>query len=544
MPRAIYLFLTASLFTVLSNLRPGDLLSSLKYSLVAGVAIICFDQPTSSRDSPPLDEVLKRARAAVHYGGARDQTDSILVKGKANYQGLDCSYRLQFAPDGRFVQCIHGRLSETIAFDGTEGRGVDHSRTPRVLVMGDLEVPQLVVSVQTGRWLAKDAPLVVRMLDRQSDERHVALRIRTASGAVEADLFLDRTTWLPTCLTRRSSAGTESWEFQDFRRSHGLILPHRFTRIRGGLTDRYEITSVGKPPTTNGNHYQLDLSRPKDTRFDPAKSQPIKLKRSPTGHLFVRPKINGKDVGWFALDTGSGVGMTIAPSVADALDLPSFGKVLRGGAGKSTTGSFRQGTSFELGPLSIMDTVYVELPSEFVEAMKKLGMEFAGTCGYDLFSRAVAELDARALTLTLHSDTSDDFQASRWEPLLFNRKIPCVRCRFGDDREGIFQLDTGAGSSMVVFHAPAVEKLRLLEGRETTAIQVAGVGGNIPAHLGKIDWFSVGNHRFPAPTAIFVTAKEGALIDPHTTGTFGGDFLSPFRIVFDYPRQRIAFLEH
>jgi hypothetical protein len=511
---------------------------------MAAVAILCSDHPTSSRERPSLDEVLEHARAAVRYGPPQDQTDGILLDGTTNYQGLDCRYRLQFAPDGRFVQRIEGRLSETIAFDGTQGRGVDWSRTPRILAMEDLEVPQLVVWVQTGRWLAKDAPLIVRILDQQPDERQVGLGLRTATGAMEADLLLDRTSWLPTRFSRRCASGTESWEFQDFRRFHGFALPQRVTRTHGGLADRFEITSVRRAPTTAANPYQLDLKRPKDTKFDPTKSQPIKLKRAPTGHLFVRPKINGKEVGWFALDTGSGVGMTIAPSVADALELPSFGKVLRAGAGKPSPSPFRQGTTFELGPLSIAGTVYAELPAEFVDGMKKLGMEFAGTCGYDLFSRAVAELDVKALTLTLHSDTWQDSTASRWEPLVFNRKIPCVRCRFGEDREGIFQLDTGSGRPIVILHAPAVEKLRLLEGRQTTPIRVGGVGGNIPARLGTLDWFSVGNHRFPGPKAIFITAKEGALIDPYTTGTFGGDFLSPFRIIFDYPHQRIAFLEH
>jgi hypothetical protein len=34
--------------------------------------------------------------------------------------------------------------------------------------------------------------------------------------------------------------------------------------------------------------------------------------------------------------------------------------------------------------------------------------------------------------------------------------------------------------------------------------------------------------------------EEGALGDPYTTGTFGGDFLRPFRAVFDHPRRRIG----
>lgn len=168
---------------------------------------------------------------------------------------------------------------------------------------------------------------------------------------------------------------------------------------RGGLSDTYVIEGVREVPAGTAGIYQPVLTRPKDTRFNSTVPARVELKRTPSGHLFVRPKINSKEVGWFALDTGTGGGLTIAPAVAEALKMPAFGKVVYRGAGKEGKGTLRQGTTFELGPLTITGSIYLDLNPEFVESIKKhFGLEMVGTCGYDLFSRSVVELDGKGQT--------------------------------------------------------------------------------------------------------------------------------------------------
>src|SRR5262249_19153611 len=249
------------------------------------------------------------------------------------------------------------------------------------------------------------------------------------------------------------------------------------------------------------------------------------------------PKINGRDVGWFALDTGTGAGMAIAPAVANQLQLPAFGKVVSVGAGKPETTAFRQGASFELGPVTIAQTTYVEMPQALVELMSNSsGLEVAGTCGYDLFSRVIAVLDWRAEKLELHDPERYEHRSAPWQPLSLNHKIPCVRCQFDDHRTGVFRL--GTGCTIILFHAPAGEKLTLIQGRATQAVRVGGAGGFVEARLGTLGSLMVAGHRFEKPRALFTIARDGALAEPYTTGTFGGPFLAPFQILFDYPHRR------
>jgi hypothetical protein len=390
--------------------------------------------------------------------------------------------------------------------------------------------------------LAEDGPFTIERLGPAAEGGPERLRLRLKQGILEAEVWIDRTTWLPIVLKRRWLGAEQSWEFTDYRPVLGFTLPHRLVHRIGGQADTFDVQTVREAPAEAGNPYVLPRARPADTRFDPALSPRVDLKQVPSGHLFVRPRVNGRDVGWFALDTGSGAGMTVSPAAADALHLPRFGKAFGGGAGKLLESAFRQGDTFELGPVRIGHSVYLELPGEFVTAMRQaFGLDLTGTCGYELFSRAVVEFDRKEGTLALFDPETYRLEAWTWEALALNRRIPCVRCRFEGDRERLFQLDTGAGKALLL-HAPAVEELKLLEARPTAPAPLAGVGGAVPARAGQLAWFSVGGHRFSDVPALFVVAREGALCDPYAAGTFGGDFLMPFKTVFDYPHRLIAFV--
>jgi hypothetical protein len=139
-----------------------------------------------------------------------------------------------------------------------------------------------------------------------------------------------------------------------------------------------------------------------------------------------------------------------------------------------------------------------------------------------------------------------ELEGAEWQDLLLYGNHPCVTCSFerqpGADESGIFKLDTGAGLDTVTFHGPAVRRLKLLDDRKTTPTQVGGVGGASTAEAGTIGFFQLASHRFERPRVQFSTAYDGALSDEYTLGNIGGRFMEPFRIVFDYAKNRIAFL--
>lgn len=527
--------------------------ASLLFQLlvVCAMVVLSFLPMVSVRASDDVarDRVLGRIREALGIEPLQQHKRGIVLEGAATQNGREGPYRLQFTPGGReFARRIEGGIVEAVSFNGKVGWGLDWSGRPWRLELGDLEVAQMAVWVQSGQWLGTGIPLDIRLAPSAADQGPVALELEIRGGRLRAELLVDRTTWRPSLLRHRPQGSVESWEFRDYKPALGGIVPHTVVHHLGEHVDTYMVQSVREATVAEGtSRAELTAPRPDDTRFDSAIAAEVPLKRTPTGHVLVRPKVNGRDVGWFILDTGCGLGMLIAPGAAAGLELASAGELEIHGAGKASKGVLKTASTFSLGPITIARPVLTEIPQETVELLSKsFGIEVAGVCGFDLFSRAVVEFDKKGDRVTIHDPASYKLPAGRWENLVLHQKIPCVNCRFEGNHEGLFRLDTGAAHGsrpLVLFHAPAVVSLDLLKDREVVAAQTAGAGGQFDARIGSLKEFVLGGRRFADVTAVFALAVEGALTDVYTLGTFGGELLTPFTIVFDYSHQRIAFID-
>jgi hypothetical protein len=170
-------------------------------------------------------------------------------------------------------------------------------------------------------------------------------------------------------------------------------------------------------------------------------------------------------------------------------------------------------------------------------------VKLAGIVGYDFFRRFIVQVDMLKPSVQIDSVTDFHLDRGDWSKMEFSSGNPAVQATFEGDRKGWFRLDTGANGK-VVFHAPTVEKLKLLDGRNATPVGMAGVGGTTDAKMGKLAWFELGGHRFENLDAVFSLAKVGAFADRYLTGNIGQDLMEPFTVVFDFGGSRVAFLPH
>jgi hypothetical protein len=252
--------------------------------------------------------------------------------------------------------------------------------------------------------------------------------------------------------------------------------------------------------------------------------------------------VNGKPTPWFLFDTGNGALTVMTPAAADRLDLPVFGGTTLHGAGKARS-RFRQTAAFTLGPATVDEMVIGEMPPEFADALtKRSGVEVGGIVGWDILSRAVVEVDYRGGTISVHDPTTYRLpEGVAWEAIHFNARLPCVKGKFEGKHEGLFLFDTGHEGG-VTLNAPAVRRLDLLAGRETTPRPVYGVGGTVTVRRGAATELQVLGRTVKPIEAWFATGTEGLHGDPYTLGTFGLSVLGPGVVVFDYPNCRIAFV--
>jgi hypothetical protein len=509
--------------------------------LVLGVlavpAVAGVGAPEASLAAPralDLETVLESARAAAKRDAWTGLSEGLLMNGTTDAGGVDATYQLFLAADGRYRFEIDGRLAQTLAFDGRDAATRNRSGPTRSLELSELETWHYSQWIHSGYWLDPDCPLRIELADETADV--VTLRMSLPDSPTWARLVLDRESWFPSELRIPSMGAETVFLFQQYEPIAGLPIARLVHSSSHGEDSELRVLEVRAAPADPGSRYELDWAPPSDVHFDPERHASVELKRAVSGHLLVHPLVDGRDVGWFILDSGAGQ-ICIDPKAADELGLESFGSLPAVGVAGAIQTSYRQGESLELGPMLIDDPVFVEIDLSFLAPI--FGVEVGGICGYEVFARAVVELDFEQTSLALYDPGSFDLGEDIWTRLFLDGRIPAIRCQFEGDRAGLFKIDLGDPGT-ISFYSPAVKSLRLLEGREVSSRQVGGVGGMGQASTGTLEWFEVGGHRVESLQTTFSQTEVGAFSGSHALGNLGTLMLKPFTVVFDYTNARIA----
>jgi hypothetical protein len=485
---------------------------------------------------PTASEVVQNVRRALGHG-AISSLPAVTCRGRSEDYGVESEYRLDFDGRGRFRVAKGGPLAEERGFDGETCWTKDWSKATRALEVTDRDENLGIFWVQGGHWLGSQSPFDAEVLAEESDDREVVLSLRQKQGAFGGKLRIDRETWRPRRFEAALRDGPQSWDFSDYREFQGGWIAHKVVHEAEGKvrTTAIREVSVGNEPD---DRFRFAPQGPDNVKFDPEAPARLEVRRVRTGHILVHPLVNGQDVGWFIFDSGAGL-MTIDKKAAAQLDLPVVGSVRATGVGGSTEASFRQDETFRLGPLTLEKNLYVEL--DLGTLSKIMGQPIAGIVGYQVFQAAVVEIECAGPEVALHDPATYRRDGDVWEELVLYSNHPCCHAVFEGDRRGLFRLDTGA-TNTVSFHAPAVDSLKLLDGRKTGLGLEGGVGGLAAYRGGTLEWFELGGHRFEKPRVTFSRVKKGAFTDTATLGNIGQAFLEPFRVVFWYQQKKIAFL--
>ena len=503
--------------------------------------LMCHNSAFAANTITPA-EAVQKVRKAVGIEALRKNSRDVLITGVAEHLGMTGALQFYAAPNGEFLQLVEAHGEHALGFDGKVLWERAFSRKALILDFGDAETLQAFMAIRTHHWLAESSPYQVALGAGKQKEGECVLQISKPGDLIPTQIVLDSNNWLPIRASRPGLFGDDIWEFSNYAEFNGTKWPRKSQLRQGMSLDIYDLKTVQFVPPEGPNRYSVRGEVP-PFKWDANLSSLVELKRTPSGHFFVKVKVNGQDVGWFALDTGTGVSMTISQKVADRLHLPAYGKTFAGGASHQNPAKFREAESIQVGPATLPGATCFELPASFTDSMTKLfGFEWGGTLGHGFLSQVVAELDLSATTLTLRDPKTFELKPGEWQPLRLNHGIPCLRCKVENRYEGWFQFDTGAGM-VAIIHSPAVEKHKLLKGRETRSQPLQGVGGTIDAQMGRLAEFSIGTRTMSNVLTFFVTGKEGALVDPYTMGTFGAGILNGDKVIFDYSHRRAALVK-
>jgi hypothetical protein len=481
-------------------------------------------------------EVLAKVREAVGWKGAK----ALIIEGEAEAFASKGRFTLEAGPQGKFRDRTEAPLGGTVGDAGTVGWEVDSSGMPRRLEGQERDQRRLIAWLRTGQWLDPDVKLVATRKPNSTEGGDVVLEVGMADRPWRAELRLDGQSWLPRTLTHVGTTGADVVEFSRYIEHEGRKLAGTVTARTGEIPwFQGRVTAIRSAPADADRVFAPIERRPDDTRFDPSIPARVRLERARTGHLLVYPMINGVEFGAFVFDSGAAV-TVIAPEVAAKLGLPTIGRAPLSSMFGPVAAKVDRAETLRLGPVTISGVNLVEMDLAPLNAA--FGRRVHGVVGYDLFSRCVVDLILAEDALMLHDPKAGGLEGLRWLPLALPMRHPAVSARATGVPEGLFRLDLGAAggpAGNVTFHGSAVKAYHLLDGRQVARVQA----GNLHLGLGAIPWFELAGHRFERPPVIFALDDEGVLGAVDTLGNIGVEFLRPFRVVFDYPHSRIAFIE-
>jgi predicted aspartyl protease len=486
---------------------------------------------------------------------SRLHASELTLTGKASMGGESLNFTMTLSASAQFANKISGYQSMNTGFDGQSFWRVENGAGPFEIDFSEREIWIIVHWMLSGYWLDDKAPITwsrdpetgnaifglndgrLKLLTTSSYEQLKSDQLKSRQDAQYAYKLpgLLRVVNLPQELTV---------SFIGVQQLLGKSLPEQIVINGIGEVESFDIqtANAGSNSDRSSNDFQKPAAQIANVSFDDSISSDVEIKQAKTGHIFVKPLINGEPVGWFLFDSGAG-GTMMSQQLVEKFGLKRVAKTVTGGIGGSIGFSdLYKGGELTLGPLTVSDLNYKVYDPEHSMASKILGEPVVGVLGWDILTRSVVEVDMLKAKMAIYNPESYRIPEHRRERLFLHWKVPYVKARFSPDHSGIFMLDTGAGKGGVFFTNFTVETLGLLKDQKGQESTVRGAAGKVSIVRGQIDWFQVGGHETTNAPAIFSTGEDYEA-DIFSTGFLGGAVITPFKVVFDYQRNEVGFIK-
>lgn len=267
-----------------------------------------------------------------------------------------------------------------------------------------------------------------------------------------------------------------------------------------------------------------------------------------TANLIVlSAELNGKEVN-LVLDSGSSKTIIFGVKNSDSLQLNESKKIqLRGlGKGKPIAGIISKNNQIRIKSiLGVNQTVYVVLDDKF-DLSSKIGKTIHGIIGYNLLKSFVTDINYASKRITFYNpDTYKPKKSKKYKSfdIIFHDKKPYVFGKISlpnhEEKQVKLLVDSGSSDALWLFENEA-------EGIRTPKIFFndklgEGLSGSIMGKRSKITSFKLGSYVFNRPTTAFLdsVASSFARKVKDRNGSIGSRILKRFRLIIDYPHQKI-----
>ena len=204
--------------------------------------------------------------------------------------------------------------------------------------------------------------------------------------------------------------------------------------------------------------------------------------------------------------------------------------------------------SIDLPGVSGRGHAMLVLAEDYLELRNYLGTDVHGILGYELFSRFIVEIDYQKKLLTLM--TPDRFRRrAKFQtlPMVIEDTKPYIIVPLvlqnGTAIDAKLLMDSGASHGLML-ETSSDPRIKVPE-LTVSSLLGRGLGGEIFGKVGRIKSLKIGTNtlenvvaNFPDPNSYIDSLKTGNIF---RNGALGGEVLSRFTIVFNFPKERIYF---
>lgn len=251
----------------------------------------------------------------------------------------------------------------------------------------------------------------------------------------------------------------------------------------------------------------------------------------------------------FIIDTGVRTAILTQKSFSDILRLNYSRKYTIAGPGgdKLIDAYVANNVSLTLSGVSGKGHALLVLEEDYLELRNLLGTDVHGILGYELFSRFIIQVDYQRKVMTLM--LPDKFKPrKRFEmiPIRIQDTKPYllapININAGHALNAKLMVDTGASHGLLL--EPDTDQRITLPERHVNNIIGRGIGGEITGKTARIESIELGNYmipkvlaNFPDSASYYSDTIKYAPIDRN--GTLGGEILSRFTVIFNFPEEKI-----
>jgi hypothetical protein len=266
-------------------------------------------------------------------------------------------------------------------------------------------------------------------------------------------------------------------------------------------------------------------------------------------NLIVVPVVvNGMLPLRFILDTGVQTAILTEKAFADILNLQYTRKytISAPGAEKSVNAFVTNNVTLEMPGIRGMGHALLVLEEDYLELRNYLGTDVHGILGYELFSRFIIEINYERKIMTISTPAryrhGRNFETLRMtvedtKPYI-NATVTLTN---GAHLNAKMLVDSGASHGMLL--DAGSDSLIVVPNNFVSSQIGRGIGGAITGKVGRIKSIELGKYElsnaivnFPDPNSYMDSLKLGST---KRNGTIGGEILSRFTVVFNFPKEEI-----